>query len=31
MRRSGAELPGGGADVNITWAPEHMHVVRESE
>jgi hypothetical protein len=22
-------LPGGGANVNITWAPEHMHIVRE--
>ncbi len=24
-------MPGGGADVNITWAPEHMHVIREPE
>jgi spermidine/putrescine transport system ATP-binding protein len=24
-------LPGGGAQVKISWAPEHMHVVRESE
>ena len=24
-------LPGGGANVNITWAPEHMHLVREPE
>src|SRR5262245_43713947 len=24
-------LPGGGANVNLSWAPEHMHVVRESE
>jgi len=23
-------LPGGGARVRISWAPEHMHVVRES-
>ena len=22
-------MPGGGADVNITWAPEHMHVIKE--
>jgi len=26
-----ARLPGGGAPVRLTWAPEHMHVVRESE
>jgi spermidine/putrescine transport system ATP-binding protein len=25
-----AKLPGGGAAVRLTWAPEHMHVVRES-
>jgi spermidine/putrescine transport system ATP-binding protein len=25
-----ARLPGGGADVRLSWAPEHMHVVRES-
>jgi len=24
------QLPGGGADVRLSWAPEHMHVVRES-
>jgi spermidine/putrescine transport system ATP-binding protein len=24
-------LPGGGAPVKLSWAPEHMHVVRESE
>lgn len=24
-------LPGGGARVRLSWAPEHMHVVRESE
>ncbi|MBS1886572.1 MAG: ABC transporter ATP-binding protein [Actinobacteria bacterium] len=23
-------LPGGGAKVSLSWAPEHMHVVRES-
>jgi spermidine/putrescine transport system ATP-binding protein len=23
-------LPGGGADVRLTWAPEHIHVVKES-
>jgi spermidine/putrescine transport system ATP-binding protein len=23
-------LPGGGAKVQLSWAPEHMHVVRES-
>jgi spermidine/putrescine transport system ATP-binding protein len=23
-------LPGGGAKVRLSWAPEHMHVVRES-
>jgi spermidine/putrescine transport system ATP-binding protein len=23
-------LPGGGAKVGLTWAPEHMHLVRES-
>ena len=25
-----ARLPGGGASVRISWAPEHMHLVRES-
>ncbi len=25
-----ARLPGGGAPVRLSWAPEHMHVVRES-
>jgi spermidine/putrescine transport system ATP-binding protein len=24
------QLPGGGARVKLSWAPEHMHVVRES-
>jgi spermidine/putrescine transport system ATP-binding protein len=24
-------LPGGGAKVKLSWSPEHMHVVRESE
>jgi spermidine/putrescine transport system ATP-binding protein len=24
-------LPGGGAKVQLSWAPEHMHVVRESK
>ena len=24
-------LPGGGVRVKLSWAPEHMHVVRESE
>jgi spermidine/putrescine transport system ATP-binding protein len=24
-------LPGGGADVSLSWAPEHIHIVRESE
>jgi spermidine/putrescine transport system ATP-binding protein len=24
-------LPGGGAKVQLSWAPEHMHVVRESD
>ena len=24
-------LPGGGAPVRLSWAPEHIHVVRESE
>jgi len=23
-------LPGGGARVELSWEPEHMHVVRES-
>ena len=26
-----SRLPGGGADVRLSWAPEHIHVVRESE
>jgi spermidine/putrescine transport system ATP-binding protein len=25
-----ARLPGGGARVHLSWAPEHIHVVRES-
>jgi spermidine/putrescine transport system ATP-binding protein len=25
------QLPGGGAPVRLTWRPEHMHLVRESE
>ena len=24
-------LPGGGADVHLSWTPEHIHLVRESE
>jgi spermidine/putrescine transport system ATP-binding protein len=24
-------IPGGGSSVNLSWAPEHMHIVRESE
>ena len=24
------KLPGGGAKVKLSWAPEHMHIVRES-
>jgi spermidine/putrescine transport system ATP-binding protein len=24
-------LPGGGANVKLSWAPDHMHVVRESD
>jgi ABC-type Fe3+/spermidine/putrescine transport system ATPase subunit len=24
-------LPGGGATVKLSWTPDHMHVVRESE
>jgi hypothetical protein len=24
-------LPGGGAKVELSWMPDHMHVVRESE
>jgi spermidine/putrescine transport system ATP-binding protein len=24
-----SRLPGGGAKVNLTWAPEHIHLVRE--
>jgi hypothetical protein len=23
-------LPGGGASVRLSWAPEHIHLVRES-
>ena len=23
-------LPGGGADVTLSWTPEHIHLVRES-
>jgi spermidine/putrescine transport system ATP-binding protein len=26
-----SRLPGGGAPVRLSWEPEHMHVVRESE
>jgi spermidine/putrescine transport system ATP-binding protein len=26
-----ARLPGGGAAVRLSWAPEHMHLVRESD
>ena len=26
-----ARLPGGGAPVRLCWAPEHIHVVRESD
>jgi hypothetical protein len=26
-----SRLPGGGADVRLSWAPDHIHVVRESE
>jgi spermidine/putrescine transport system ATP-binding protein len=25
------QLPGGGAPVRLSWAPEHIHIVRESE
>jgi spermidine/putrescine transport system ATP-binding protein len=25
------KLPGGGAKVRLSWAPEHMHLVRETE
>ena len=25
-----SRLPGGGAPVRLSWAPEHIHVVRES-
>jgi spermidine/putrescine transport system ATP-binding protein len=25
------QLPGGGANVKLSWAPAHMHVVRESD
>ena len=24
-------LPGGGADVTLSWTPEHIHLVRESD
>ena len=23
-------LPGGGADVRLSWAPEHIHLIKES-
>ena len=23
-------VPGGGSKVRLSWAPEHMHIVRES-
>jgi len=23
-------LPGGGANVKLSWSPDHMHVVKES-
>ncbi len=26
-----ARLPGGGVDVRLSWAPEHIHLVRESQ
>ena len=26
-----SRLPGGGAPVRLSWEPDHMHVVRESE
>ena len=26
-----SRLPGGGAPVRLTWAPEHMHLVKESK
>jgi hypothetical protein len=25
-----ARLPGGGASVRLSWAPEHIHIVHES-
>jgi hypothetical protein len=25
------QLPGGGVNVKLSWAPDHMHVVRESD
>jgi hypothetical protein len=25
------QLPGGGVNVKLSWAPEHMHLVRSSE
>ncbi len=25
-----ASLPGGGVPVRLSWAPEHIHLVRES-
>jgi spermidine/putrescine transport system ATP-binding protein len=28
--RERGNLPGGGADVRLSWAPEHIHLVRES-
>jgi spermidine/putrescine transport system ATP-binding protein len=29
--RARQSLPGGGANVRLSWAPEHMHLVRASE
>ncbi len=26
-----ARLPNAGSDVRLSWAPEHIHIVRESE
>jgi hypothetical protein len=26
-----AELPGAGSKVALSWAPEHVHIVRESQ
>jgi hypothetical protein len=25
-----SRLPGGGANVRLSWAPEHIHLVKES-